>query len=206
MAAEGVEHLAGEFREHGGIVLAVNHEGGTASAHAALDKGHGADRGPIFAEFVNGDVVAKAFPDVVGGHALADDIGIVGGDVEEAAGANTFVVHESDVADRGSDAGAEDAELGISVLLEPMEAAARVLDGLAIGLEGEADIGATDLVGALVAVGHAAVVVGHAHFEDSNAKALNPATEAVLAMPFGVPVGEQEHGGTCAVAFPARAS
>jgi len=48
--------------------------------------------------------------------------------------------------------------LGIALLLEPVEAAVGVLDGLAVGLEGEADVGAADLVGALVAMGHAAVV------------------------------------------------
>src|SRR5713101_8810416 len=69
VAAKGVEHLAGEFGEHGGVVLAVDHEGGAAGAHTTLDVGHGADGGPVLAELVDGDVVAKAFPDVVGGHA-----------------------------------------------------------------------------------------------------------------------------------------
>jgi len=108
-------------------------------------------------------MVFETFPDVIGGHALTDDVGVVGGNVEKAAGADAFIVREGDIADRRANAGAEDAELGIALLLEPVEAAAGVLDGLAIGLEGEADIGAADLVGAFVAVGHAAVVVGHAH-------------------------------------------
>ena len=203
VAAEGVEHLAGEMGEHGGVVLAIDHECVAAGAHAALDKGHGADGSPVFAELVDSDMVAKAFPDVVGGHALADDVGVVGGDVKEAAGANAFVMDESDVADGGSDAGAKDAELGVALLLEPMEAAAGVLDGLAIGLEGEADVGAADLVGAFVALGHAAVVVGHAHFEDGNAQALNPVAETVLAVPFGVPVGEKKDGGACSGALAA---
>src|SRR5216684_611736 len=146
MAAEGVEHLASKLGEHGGVVFAVDHEGVAAGAHAALDVGHGADGGPVVAKLVYGDVVAKAFPDVIGGHALADYVGVVGGDVEEAAGAEAFIVNEGDVADRGADAGAKDAE------------------------------------------------------------ALNPAAEAVLAVPFGVPVGEEEDGGASAVAFPTRAS
>src|SRR5216683_1006337 len=195
VATEGVQHLAAELGEHGGIVLAVDHEGVAAGAHAALDVGHGADGGPVFAKLVEGDVVAKAFPDVVRGHALANDVSIVGGYVEEAAGANAFLGNEGDVADRGADAGAEDAELGVALLLEPVEAAAGVLDGLAIGLEGEADVGSADLVGAFMALGHAAVVVGHAHLEDGDTQALNPVAKAVLAVPFGVPVGEEEDGG-----------
>ena len=55
-----------------------------------------------------------------------------------------------------SRAGAEDAELRVTLLFEPVEAAG-ILDGLPISLEGQADIGAADLVGALVAVGHTAV-------------------------------------------------
>ena len=195
VAAERVEHLASEIGEHGGVVFAEDHVGVAAGSHASFDVGHGADGGPIFAEFVDGDVVAKAFPDMVGGHALADDVGVVGGNVEEAAGAEAFIVDQGYVADGGADAGAEDAELGVGLLLEPVEASAGVLDGLAVGLEGEANIRAANLVGALVAVSHAAVMVGHAHFEDRNAHALNPVAKAVLAVPFGVPVGEEEDGG-----------
>jgi hypothetical protein len=195
VAAEGVEHLSGELREHGGIIFPIDHEGVAAGAHAAFDVGHGADGGPEFAEFVDGDVVAKALPDMIGGHALADDVGVVGGDVEEAAGADAVIVHEGDVADGGANAGAEDAEFGETLLLEPVETTAGVVHGLAIGLESKADIGATDLVGALVAAGHTAVVVGHAHFENGDAHALDPVAEAVLAVPFGVPVGEEEDSG-----------
>src|SRR6266446_7786348 len=158
------------------------------------------------AEFVDGDMVFETLPDEIGGNSLTDDVGVVGGDVEKTAGADAFIVREGDITDRGAEAGAEDAEFGVTLLFEPVEAATGVLDGLAIGLEGEADIGAADLVGAFVAVGHAPVVVGHAHFEDGDAHALNPVAETVLAMPFGVPVGEEEDSGARAVAFPTRAS
>src|SRR5207245_10483140 len=186
----------------GGVVLAVDNESGAASAHAAFYIGHGADGRPVFAELVDGDMVAKAFPDVVGGHALADDVGEVGGHVEEAAGADEFIVNESDVADGGADAGDKDAELRVALLLKPVEAATGVLDGLAVSLKGKADVGTAELVGALMAVGHATVVVRHAHFKNGDAEALNPAAEAVLAVPFGVPVGQEKDCGACAVACP----
>ncbi len=44
-------------------------------------------------------------------------------------------------------------------------------------------------------MGHAAVVVGHAHFENGDAQPLNPVAETVLAVPFGVPIGKEEDGG-----------
>jgi len=114
--------------------------------------------------------------------------------VEEAAGTDGLVVDEGDVADRGTETCAKDAELGVALLFKPAKAAAGVMDGLAIGLEGHANVWAADLVGAFVALDHTTVVVGHAHFEDGDAHALNPVAEAVLAMPFGVPIGEEEDG------------
>jgi len=155
--------LGGEFGKEGGVVFAVDHEGVFTGAHIAFDVGNGADGGPEEAEFVDGDFVAEAFPDVVGGHAVFDDVGEVGGDVEEAAGADGGVVDLGDIADGGADAGSDDAEVVVALRLDPAEALAGVGDGLAIGLEGEADVGADELVGALVAGGHAAVVVGEAH-------------------------------------------
>src|SRR5262249_8494360 len=150
------------------------------------------DGRPEVAEFVEGDVLAEAFPDVVRGHAVGDNIGEIGGYVKEAASVNAFVVHERDVADAGADAGAEDAEPRVALLLEPTENATRVLHGLAIGLESKADVGADELIGALVTGDHAAVVVGHAHLDRGHAEPLNPFTETALAVPFGVPVGEDE--------------
>ena len=108
MAAEGVEHLAGELGEHGGVVFAVEHKGVAAGAHAALDIGHGADGSPVLAELVHGDMALKTFPHVIGGHTLTDDVGVVGGNVEEAAGTDAVIVHE---AARNVGVGAEIAAL-----------------------------------------------------------------------------------------------
>src|SRR5579864_3931174 len=145
LAAEGGQHLLGEGWGEGGVVLAVDHESVFAGAEAPLDVRHGADRGPVLAELVDRNVRTQGFPDMGGGHALADDVGEVGGDVEEAAGADSRVVNQGDVADRGADAGAENSQSGIALLLEPAKAAAGVLDGLAISLEGQADVGADEL-------------------------------------------------------------
>ena len=174
VAAEGGQHLLGQSGEEGRVVFAVDHKGVFAGTQATLDVGHRANGRPVFAELVYGDMVAKGFPDVGGRHALADDVGKVGGDVEEAASTHDGIVNQSDVADGRADAGAENAEAGKTLLLEPPDAAASVLDGLAIGLEGDADVGADELVSALMAFSHAAVVVGEAHFQGSDADALEP--------------------------------
>src|SRR5258708_26072733 len=150
VTAEGVEHLASEFGEHGGVVFAVDHEGVAAGAHTALDVGHGTDGGPVFAEFVHGNMVAKALPDVIGGHALTDDVGIVCGNVEEATGAYAFIVDEGDIANGGADAGAENAELGVGLLLQPVQAAAGGFGGFAGGAGGGGGGWGAGLVGGAV--------------------------------------------------------
>lgn len=195
VGVQGVEHLSGELGEKGRIVFSVHHEGSAAGAHTAFDKRHGADGGPVFAEFVHGDVLAEALPNVIGGHALGDHVGEIRGNVEEAAGMHAGVVHEGDVADAGADAGAKNADTLKALLFEPAQAALGVVDGLAIGLKRETDIGADELVGAFVAANHAAVMIRHAHLEGADAEALQPFTKAALAVPFGVPVGEDENGG-----------
>src|SRR5579859_2688856 len=172
--AEGIQHLTAELGEHGGVVFSVYEDGLAVGAHAPFDVGYGAYGSPVVTEFFQGDMVAKAFPDVVSGHALADNVGEIGGKVEEAAGFDSRIVHQRDVADGRAEAGAEDPQPGVPLLLEPAKAAAGVLDGLAVGLERQPDIRAADLVGAFVAFGHSAVVVGHAHFQRGYAEPCDP--------------------------------
>jgi len=195
VAAERGEHLVRELGQHGGIVFAVDQKGLAAGTHAALDIRHGADGRPVVAKLVNLDVVAEAFPDVRGGHALADDICEISGDVEETSGADGFVVGQGDVTHGGADAGAEDAEARVALLLKPAEAATRVLHGLAVGLKRKADVGAANLIGALVAAGHAPIVIRQAHLERGDAETLEPFAKTILAVPLGIPVGEYEDGG-----------
>src|SRR5713226_3299258 len=151
MATEGGQHLFGQGGEESGIIFAVDHKSVFAGAEATLHVRHGADGRPVFAELVDSDMVAKGLPDVGGGHALANDVGKIGGNVEETASAEGGVVDQGDVADGRADAGTENAEAGKTLLLEPPDAAASVLDGLAIGLEGDAAVGADELVSALMA-------------------------------------------------------
>src|ERR1700676_4849062 len=139
-------------------------------------------------------MLAQGLPDVDGGHALADYVGKVGGNVEKAAGANSGVMNQGDITDGGANAGTENAQTRKALLLKPAEAAAGILDGLAIGLEGQADVRADQLIGTLVALGHPAVVVRQAHFEGGDADALKPFTKAPLAVPLGVPIGKDENG------------
>src|SRR5206468_9129190 len=88
-----------ELGEHGGVVFTVEHEGVASGTHTPFDVGHWAYGGPIFAEFIDSDMVFQTLPDVIGGHALTDDVGVVGRDVEKTAGAEAVIVNEGDIAD-----------------------------------------------------------------------------------------------------------
>lgn len=135
VAAERVQHLAGEFGEHRGIVFAVDHETFSTSAHAALDIRHRADGGPVIAKLVDGDVVAETFPNMIGSHTAADDVGVIRRNVEEAASAHGGVVNQRDGTDGRAEAGAEDGQLGVALLFEPAKAAPSIKNRLAVGLK-----------------------------------------------------------------------
>src|SRR5271169_6120071 len=124
VTAEGVEHLAAQLGEHGWVVFAVDEEGLCMGTHTALDIGDRADRSPVVAQFFYRDMVAEPFPNVVCGHALADNIGIIRREVKKASGFDRFVVHQGDVADRRTEAGAEYAKSRMTLLLKPAKAAA----------------------------------------------------------------------------------
>ena len=73
-----------------------------------------------------------------------------------------------------------------------MEGAASVGDGLAIGGDGEADVGADQVVGARVAGDGAAVVVRHAEAQSGDAENVEPAGESDVGVGLGVPVGKDQ--------------
>ena len=85
MATEAGQHFAAKLRGHSGIVFAVDEEGFAVGAHASLNVGDRADGRPVVAELIDGDVFAKTLPNVVSGHTLAHDVGVIGGEVQEAA-------------------------------------------------------------------------------------------------------------------------
>src|SRR5690242_8506 len=77
------QHLLRELGTKSRIVLAVNHKGVFARSQSAFDVRHGANRRPIFPEFVNRDMRAERFPDMRGGHALRNHVREIRGHVEE---------------------------------------------------------------------------------------------------------------------------
>ena len=80
------------------------------------------------------------------------------------------------------------------MLLEPVDAAADVDDGLTAGLGGAAYVGADGVVGALEFGGAADVVVGLGEAEAGDAEAVEEGAEGVVGEGVGVPLGHDDHG------------
>ena len=83
------------------------------------------------------------------------------GGVVEGVDADARVVGAGEVGVAGAEAGAENAEVLVTLILKPVKAAADVDDGLAAGHESAADVGADGVVRPLKLCGAANVVIGH---------------------------------------------
>jgi hypothetical protein len=194
MTPQRIQHLLRQFRQHRGIVLPINHEAVSIRAHTSFDIRHRADRGPIFPQLIHRHVMPQTFPHVIGSHALAHHIRVIGRNVKEAARANRFIVHQRDISDRRPDARTQQSEPLISLLLQPPQTSPRILHRLPIRLKRQPNIRPADLVRAFVPVGHAPVVIRHAHLYRGNSQPLNPFAKPPLSMPLGIPVRQHQHG------------
>ena len=73
------------------------------------------------------------------------------------------VVRRGNEGDAGAQAGAEDPEAPVALLLKPVQAGARIDDGLPGGVDGAAEVARNVVIGALQFGRHARPVVGQAH-------------------------------------------
>ena len=69
-----------------------------------------------------------------------------------------------------TEAGADDAELRVTLLLQPVEAATGIDHALAAGIESTADVGGDGVVGAVNFGGAADIVIGQGQAQDGNAQ------------------------------------
>ena len=115
--------------------------------------------------------------------------------MQKRARAHGLVVRHGDRPDRGANARPNQAQPPVSLLSEPEQAAARVRDGLARGLNRESDVRTNQLIGPLMPRRDAVIVVRQREAQDADAELRQPAAEVDLAVPLGVPVGQQNDGG-----------
>ncbi len=163
-----------------------------------IEVGHGTDGEPGLAQGFEIDVGFDSLADVAGGLSVPYDVGDVGGGVVEGGDANAGIVGGGDEGVTGTQTGADDSELAVALLLEPIEAAADVDDALADGVEGAAEVGGDSVIGAADLGGHADIVIGHAQPKDGDAQHVQHAAEADVGDCVGVPVGKKNDGASSA--------
>lgn len=196
-AAEVGEDLLRELFEEGEVPGGVNDAGLPAGAVGGelLHVVDGGDAGEALAEVCLREAgVFNGGADVAGGLAGPDDVAEYAGGVVEAADLKAGIVGGGDKGVGGAERGAEDAELGVSLFREPIEAGADVDDGLAAGVDGAAEVGGDGEVGALKLSGAADVVVWLGQAKGGDAEAVRHGADGVVGEGVGVPLRHDDDG------------
>ena len=131
--------------------------------------------------------VARALPG-------PDDVAKRGGRVIEGIHAQARIVGAGQEGVAGAEAGAQNAEVLVALLLEPVEAATNIDHSLAAGGNGAADVGADGVVGALKLHGTANVVIGLGEPQRRDAHAIEERAQRVVAEAVGVPLRQDDDG------------
>lgn len=189
------EDIEGELAEEGEVVGGMDDKDALGIGRELPHVGHGADGSEDLADEILGEAsVLEGSADVAGGLAGPDDVAEPGGGVIEGADAQARIHGGRDEGVAGAERGAEDAELGVALLLEPVEARADIEDGLPAGGDGAANIGADGVVRALEFGRAADVVVGLGEAEGGDAEAVEESAEGVMGEGVGVPLGHDDDG------------
>src|SRR5258705_9679845 len=145
------EHVVSKFVPEGRIVAPAHHQETLASLAKPVHVWYGADGRPVTAKLVLRYLRPQSLPDMHRRHASADSIGKIRGDVQKCSGADCGVMRNRDRTDSGTNARADKAQPRVALPFEPAQAAPRVRNRLARGLQREADVRPDQLIGALVA-------------------------------------------------------
>ena len=112
----------------------------------------------------------------------------------EGVDAQARIVSAGEIGVTGAEAGAEDTEVLIALLLKPVKTAADIDDRLAAGGDVAANVGADGVVGALELGGTPNVVKGHGETQRRDAHAVEDPAEDVMAEAVGVPLRHDDNG------------
>src|SRR5208337_1405817 len=164
---------------------------------------HRTYRKPGLAQRLQSDLRLDTLPDVARRLSAPDDVGDVSGGVIEGGHAKTRIVRGGDKGVTGAQACAHDAELAVTLLLEPIKTAADVDHALPDGIERAADVGGDGIVGATDFGGHADIVIRHAQAQYGDAQHIQHAAEAGVGDRVGVPVRQENDGAAAARGKPA---
>ena len=200
VAAEGVDHLERIFPGKRVVVIGVDDEDVFAGAvglgaFEALVIADGTDGGPERAEAILRETgLLDRLADMARALAGPDYVPKRSRRMIEGVHAQTRIVGAGEKGVTGAEAGAQDAEVFVALLFEPVKATADIDDGLAAGGNGAADVGAHGVVGALKLGGTANIVVGLGEPQRRDTHAVEESAKSVVTEAVGVPL-RQHHDG-----------
>ncbi len=192
--ARALDDLLRQMDREGGVVTRINEFRTLAFAGEEVPVARRADARPELTESGKIDGILKTLPDMTGRQSFPDYVGNVGRAVIEDIHANARIMGRNQEGVAGTKAGADDAEIGEASLFEPIEAGARVDDGLASSVDGAADIGRNGIIGAREPGRRTRVVIGQAQAQGRDAEPLEAAAERIVLGEFGIPVRQEDDG------------
>src|SRR5581483_9335568 len=162
MAGEFADHFPGKFRQESKIIFRVHHERTLGIPRELFEVHHGTDGEPEVPQAFQIDGSFETFADVACGLAMPDYVSEVSGGMVEGRGPDALVVRAGNEGITGTKARARDPESIVTLLFEPIEAAADVDHALADGVESTPDVGRDGVIGAADFRRHTNVVIRHA--------------------------------------------
>src|SRR4029077_10375411 len=146
----------------------------------------------------------QALADVASGLSMPNHVRNVGGGVVEGSHANAWVMGGGEKRITRAQACAHDAKTVVTLLLEPIEAAAYVNHRLAAGVDGASDVGGYCVIRAADVSRHANVVIGHCQPQHCDTQQIQNAAESGVGDSIRVPVWQQDHRAPTTCGKPAR--
>src|SRR5215510_6881567 len=135
MAGELCHNLPGEFGKKGEVVVCVNDERLFAGSCELVEVHHRTGGEPQLSQPFEIDLLLHALANVPGRLAVPHDVGEISGGVVEGRNPDARVVSASDESVTGTKTRADQAELPITLLLQPIETTTNVDDTLAYGIQ-----------------------------------------------------------------------
>ena len=136
VAGKGINGLPRQLGQKSQIVGCVNDQRLLRPACELLKVRHRADAAPHGAQAVGVEMGLESLADVAGGLPVPYHIGHVGRSVIERRHSNTGIMRRRQECVTRAEAGAQNAKLGVAMLLQPIQTATYVQHALARGIEG----------------------------------------------------------------------
>src|ERR1700747_1496496 len=204
MRRELADHLPRKFRKKSQIIVGVNDQRPLAISRELVEIDHRADGEPQSPQAFEVDGCLDPLANMASGLPVPGHVGKVGGRVIESGGPNAGIVRAGDESVTGTETGADEPELGVALLFEPIEAAADIDHTLSNRIERASDIGRNGVIGAANLGRHADIGIRYAQAQYGNIQQVENLAQRGVGDGIRVPVWKQNDRAAATSRKPAR--